>query len=473
MPKKNTGHFAHSQHAGQSGAAGKMPRPLKATVLGAGSGFTLWFANDLMQIPGECGGTICLVDPDTKRLALMKRLVERVAAWLGKAHWKVEATTDRRKALPGSDYIIGFIDVGGVRAMKAEYEIPKKYGVDQCIGDTIGFGGFFKAARCIPVWLEILRDIERYCPQAVVMNFTNPMSMMCLASGRVSPIPVTGLCHSVQGTGKLLAQRAGVPYGEMEWSCAGINHLAWFTKLRHKGRDLYPRLMRKAESDLRGQPADPADAGDLVRKDMMLHFGAFITESSGHLSEYLPYYRKRKDLLKKYTGKGYDGESGYLLHMLPPARKHVAKELEKRAAGKLTPGGPRTHEFSSYIIEAREKNSPMVIHGNVMNQRPGSGVKCIGNLSADACVEVACLVDRNGIQPTVYGELPEHMAALCESNIRFFSAAVNAILHRSQEEAVHALMLDPLTAACLCPAEIKKATLEIFSRNREYYRSFK
>ena len=186
--------------------------------------------------------------------------------------------------------------------MRHDNDIPAKYGVNQCIGDTIGPGGLFKSLRTIPVWLDVLKDVEELCPQALVLNYTNPMSMMCLAAARTtSSMQVVGLCHSVQGTSHLLARRAGVPYRDMEWECAGINHLAWFTKLRHQGKDLYPLLMKKAQQDLAGKPSNPEDDGDLVRKDMMLHFGAFITESSGHLSEYLPYYRKRKDLLKQYA----------------------------------------------------------------------------------------------------------------------------------------------------------------------------
>ncbi len=184
----------------------------------------------------------------------------------------------------------------------------------------------FKALRTIPVWIDVLKDAQRLCPEAIVLNYTNPMNMMCLAAARTTSMQVVGLCHSVQGTSHLLAQRAGVPHRRNGMECAGINHLAWFTKLRHNGKDLYPLLKKKAEQDLAGKPSDSNDAGDIVRKDMMLHFGAFITESSGHLSEYLPYYRKRKDLLEKYARPGYDGESSFYANNWPTWRANHDKD---------------------------------------------------------------------------------------------------------------------------------------------------
>jgi alpha-galactosidase len=292
------------------------------------------------------------------------------------------------------------------------------------------------------------------------------MNMLCLAAARTSPLQVVGLCHSVQGTSHLLAGRAGVPIGEMEWECAGINHLAWFTKLRHKGKDLYPLLMKKAQQDLAGKPSNPKDL-DLIRKDMMVHFGAFITESSGHLSEYLPYYRKRKDLLKRYARPGYEGGSSFYANNWPTWRAGADRQRMAMLSGKEPMDWQRSWEYASWIIEAREKDSPFRIHGNVMNSTDGRDA-LISNLAADGCVEVACMIDRNGINPTRYGALPSQMAALCASHMAVFDLGVTAVIERSKDAAIHALMLDPLTAAMCSPAEIKKMTLELFAAEKRF-----
>ncbi len=467
------GHIAHSQKAEEVGLPGKMRRPIKVTMMGAGSGFTPTLVGDILQIPGEAGGTIALVDIDAERLTTMRQLIQKQLGQLGKANWQVQASTDRTEVMAGSDYIVICVEVSGTATVRFDNDIPAKYGVDQCIGDTIGPGGLFKALRTVPVWLDILKDAERLCPQAIVLNYTNPMSIMCLAAGRTSFMPVVGLCHSVQGTGHLLARRAGIPYEEMSWECAGINHLAWFTKLEHNGQDLYPYLMDKARQDLAGTPADPDDAGDIVRKDMMLHFGAFITESSGHLSEYLPYYRKRKELIEKYCRGGYDGGSSFYADNWPTWRKNADADR----MGKLNGSDPitksRSWEYGSWIIEAREKDTPVRIHGNVLNSPDDGAGTLITNLPADGVVEVACMIDANGINPTRYGALPPQMAAICSSNMSMYNLAATACIERSKEAAIHALLLDPLTAAVCSPAEIKQMTLELFDAEAEFLPGYK
>lgn len=467
------GHADHTKAAdGTPGFPGPMPRPIKITMMGAGSGFTPRLMNDVMRIPGAERGHIALVDIDRTRLAMMHQLIKRLAAQLGRTGWTVTATPDRRKALPGSDYIVNCIEVSGLTCVRWDNDIPLKYGIDQCIGDTIGPGGLFKALRTVPVWLGILKDAEDLCPQALVLNYTNPMVMMCAAAGRTSRMRVVGLCHSVQGTSHLLAKRAGVPVAEMEWDCAGINHLAWFTKLRHNGKDLYPILMDKARRDLAGRPADSADAKDLVRKDMMLNFGAFITESSGHLSEYLPYYRKRRDLMKKYSRDRYDGGSRFYATEWPKWRKWADRERAQMVSGQKEMRWDRSWEYASWIIEAREKDRPYRIHGNVMNTNQGAG-GLIANLMENNAVEVACMIDRNGVNPTRIGRLPAQMAAICESNLRMFDLGATAAITRSKEAAIHALMLDPLTAACCAPSEIRKMTLEMFSAEKAFLPGYK
>jgi alpha-galactosidase len=271
--KKKAGHASHTQTSDITSLPGVMLRPIKITMLGAGSGFTPRLVTDVISIPGNQGGVIALVDIDPKRLSTMHKLIQKLFAQRGAKNWKVTASTDRTKALPGTTYIVNCIEVSGLGCVRFDNDIPARYGIDQCIGDTIGPGGLFKALRTIPVWIEVLRDAERFCPDALVLNYTNPMSMLCLAAGRTSSMKVVGLCHSVQGTSHLLAKRASIRCEEMEWECAGINHLAWFTKLRHEGKDLYPLLRKLAEEDLAGKPSNPEDAVDLVRKDMMLHFG--------------------------------------------------------------------------------------------------------------------------------------------------------------------------------------------------------
>ena len=464
------GHAAHTHDADALGLPGAFARPIKVTIMGAGSGFTPRLTNDILRIPGEMGGVIALVDIDAARLSTMKKLIENLIGKLGKSdRWSVIASTDRTEVMGDSDYLTNCIEVSGLACVRHDNDIPKKYGIDQCIGDTIGPGGLFKSLRTIPIWLDVLKDAERLCPSALVLNYTNPMSMMCLAAQRSSSMPVVGLCHSVQGTSDLLARRAGVPIKEMEWDCAGINHLAWFTKLKHNGADLYPLLNEKAWKDVYGDaPADEKDAGDIVRKDMMLHFGAFITESSGHLSEYLPYYRKRKDLLEKYARPGYDGGSSFYADNWPTWRANADKDRELMVSGEKEFTWDRSWEYASWIIEAREKDVPFRIHGNVANT---GGL--IENLPHDGCVEVAVMIDRNGYNPTRYGRLPSQMAAVCASNMSMYELGVQAVLEKSVEKAIYALTLDPLSAACCSPAEIKAMTLEMFEAEKDFLPGYK
>ncbi len=471
---KPQGHAAHTKDSDVVGLPGTMPRPIKVVMLGAGSGFTPRLSSDVIQTPGHSGGEIALVDIDGKRLAAMSTIVSKIAEQNSRpgATWTVTAHTDRAAALTGADYLINSIEVSGLGCVRHDNDIPAKFGVDQCIGDTVGPGGLFKGLRTIPVVLDILRDAERLCPNALVLNYTNPMSMMMLAAGRVSKMPAVGLCHSVQGTSRQLATRAGVPYDEMDWECAGVNHLAWFTKLAHQGRDLYPSLKEKAVLDLAGTPSNKDDAGDLVRKDMLLHFGAAITESSGHLSEYLPYYRKRKDLLATYCRPGYEGGSSFYADNWPTWRAKADEQREKMVRGEDKVGWDRSFEYAAFIIEAREKNTPFTFHGNVMNRWQGGG-PLIDNLPHDGVVEVKTLVDRNGFQPVAFGRLPRQMAAICAQQMAMYDLAAEAAIHRSKEAAIHALTLDPLTAACCAPAEIKAMTLEMFAAEKDFLPGFK
>ena len=417
---------------------------IRVAILGAGSTvFARQLMADILCTPGLTEGTFALVDIDEERLELAHAIGEKLVEMSGATgRWQVEATTDRRQVLPGCDYVINTIEVAGLRNVRPDYDIPLKYGVDQCIGDTIGPGGIFKMLRTGPAWLDIVRDLERLCPNALVMNYTNPMSALTLLALRATPLQVVGLCHSVQGTSRQLAGYLDVPYEELRWRCGGINHLAWFTELTWRGEDMYPRLRRAA-----GNPeiyeCDP------VRFEVMLHFGAFVTESSGHFSEYVPYFRKRPDLLKRYTRQGYLGESGFYANNWPAWRAASTETIRAVLAGKSEMALNRSTEYASNIVEAREAGRPAVIHGNVLN----AGL--IDNLPAGGCVEVAVLVDGTGLHPVRFGPLPPQLAALDAAHMVVHELLVEAVLEHSREAAFHALLLDPLTAAVCSPAEIR------------------
>jgi alpha-galactosidase len=472
------GAVAHIQSSvAGKGLAGSITRPIHITFLGAGSMFCPVIARDVLTTPGAERGEFRLIDIDADRLAKMHRIVEKLCEATGRSDgWAVKSSTRREDLLAGTDYAICCVEVSGLQCVGWDNDIPLKYGIDQCIGDTIGPGGLFKGLRTIPVFLDILRDMARLCPSAMMLNYTNPMNMMCLAAGRAVPeVPVVGLCHSVQGTSKQMADRLGLDINHIDWDCAGINHLAWFTKFQHKGQDLYPRLMAQARAEVYGNNEDSDNAitkdidADLVRKDMMLHFGAFITESSGHLSEYLPYYRK-SEAGKRYLRDGYDGEPRFYASNWPTWRAEADAKRDKLVTGEEPLELERSWEYGSWIIEAREKNTPFTIYGNVMNNDPrrADTRPLITNLPHDSCVEVACVIDKDGITPRHYGTLPPQMAHTCASNMAMFDLAATAAIDKSKDAAIHALMLDPLTSAILTPAEIKQMTLELFEAEKDF-----
>lgn len=434
-------------------------RPIKVAILGAGSTvFARQLMGDLLLTPGLDRGTFALVDIDSERLELAHGLGEVLVEHSGR-DWHVEATSERRHVLPGCDYVISTIEVAGLRNVQTDYEIPLKYGVDQCIGDTIGPGGIFKMLRTGPTWLEILRDVEQLCPRAVVMNYTNPMSALMLLALSATELQVVGLCHSVQETARQLSSYLDVPFEELRFRCAGINHLAWFVELAHQGESLYPRLHQAARHP-EIYECDPA------RFEVMLHFGFFVTESSGHFSEYVPYFRKRPDLLQRYTRQGYRGESGFYAHNWPRWRTEADETVRAQLAGqgKILP--QRSNEYASVIIEALETGNPAVIHGNVLN----AGL--IDNLPAGGCVEVPVLVDGSGLHPTHFGPLPPQLAALDAAHMYVHELMVEAVLARDRQAALRALMLDPLTAAVCSPAEIAQMFEEMWQAQQADLEAF-
>src|SRR5260370_26719270 len=424
----------------------------KITFLGAGSTvFDRQLITDSLHIEELNEDTIALVDIDAGRLELTHRIAERLIEHSGKK-WSVQSSTERRDLLSGSNFLINTIEVAGLANVRHDFDIPMKYGVNQCIGDTIGPGGIFKALRTGPDWLAILHDAEQFCPNAWVLNYTNPMSVLTLVALTTTSMRTVGLCHSVQGTSMQLASYLQVPYEELEWRCAGINHNAWFTILRYKGEDMYPRLRERAKiSEI--YERDP------VRFEVMLYFGAFVTESSGHFSEYVPYFRKRPDLVEKYCRSGYLGGTGFYADNWPTWRVDNERSIREMFDGTREMPYYRSHEYGSYIIEAVMTHRPTVIYGNVRN------TSLIDNLP-DGCVEVACLVDRNGVQPTHFGPLPEQLAALNRSHMSVHNLVLEALLARNKEAARYALMLDPLTAAVCSPADISAMFDEMWKAQR-------
>jgi len=474
------GHAAHTgRKADRPSLPGEFLRPIKVTMIGAGSHFTHPLMSDIIGIPGADRGEIALVDIEENRLGPMAEITRRLIDHYGKSDgWTVTATTDRLEVLKGTDYLINSIDVGGGANVRHDNDIPLKYGIDQCIGDTIGPGGLFKILRTAPVWLDILRDAAEHCPQALVLNYTNPMNIMCLAAGRAVPqMPVVGLCHSTFLTLAKLCRALDIDEREVRYRNAGINHLAWFTELEHKGEDLYPRLFELVK-DRTGEVYE----SDPVRFDMMLHFGAFITESSGHLSEYLPYYRKTPAAVKEFCRDGYRGGSSFYADNWPSWRKGQDEGRDAVLRGEEPLARDRSKEYASWIIEAREKDSPCRIHGNVMNRPhdptsrgPGTdpdSARLISNLPADGCVEVAIMIDRNGLNPCRFGALPPQMAAICRSNMAMFDLAATACVEGSREAAKHALMLDPLTAAVCTATQISEMFDEMWDAQKDWLTPF-
>ncbi len=434
----------------------------KITFIGAGSlGFTRGLARDILTFPLMKDATLTLMDIDAERLEFAQKAVQRIVD-LGKYPAKVEATMDRAEALKGADAVMCTILVGGTNVWQYDITIPKKYGVDTNIGDTRGPSGVFRALRTIPVMLSIVKDMEKYCPDAILLNYTNPMAMLCRAMQRESFIKLTGLCHSVQGTAMMLAHWIGAPYEEITYTCAGINHQAWYIDFRWNGKDAYP-LIRKAVE----KPEIYNE--EIVRNEMFKHLGYYVTESSGHNSEYNWWFRKRPDLIEKYCthGTGWNpGEYAYILKHYQ-AREDTWKEEAKKWFDSETPISlDRGHEYAAYI-NARLGGEIFQFNGNVPN------TKLITNLPDGACVEVPVFVDKGGFHPVHVGALPPQCVALNHISVMVEEMAVEGSLTGDPTMIFHAIAYDPLTAAVLSLAEIKDMVNEMFQQNKDYLPQFK
>lgn len=464
-------------------------RPLKITLIGAGSVvFTRNLLGDILSFPELANCEIALHDIDEKRLQLAEMVAHRMAAAVG-ASPTITASVDRRRALDGARYVINTIQVGGYRpATVTDFEIPKKYGLEQTIGDTLGIGGIMRALRTIPVMLDMLRDIETCAPGALHLNYANPMAMITWAMNRSSrTIQTVGLCHSVQHTAGELAHDLGIPVGEIDYHCAGINHMSFFLRFEHKGEPLYPKLQRIIAE---GRVPD----FNRVRYEMFRQLGYFPTESSEHFSEYVPWFIKpgRADLLDKfnipldeYPGRCQVYEKAWpyierelrepgsqdpdaLRRELEASAIHVMRREIDNAPSMLL--GLRevkpSVEFGSSIIHSIETGQPRVINGNVANDH------LIDNLPSGCAVEVPCLVDHNGVQPTRIGRLPVQLAALMRTNVSVQELVVEAVLQQKREHVYHAAMLDPHTAAVLDIEQIRAMVDELLIAHRSYLPEF-
>ena len=403
----------------------------KITFIGAGSTvFAKNLLGDILSYPELAGSEIALFDIDKQRLETSEVVANKVAAKL-KAKPKITTTTNRKKALDGADYAISMIQVGGYRpGTVVDFEIPKKYGLRQTIADTLGIGGIMRGLRTIPVLLDMVKDMEQVCPDVTFLQYVNPMVMNCMAISRSSKIKTVGLCHSVQGTAEQLAHDINVPIDEINYVCAGINHIAFYTRFERNGEDLYPQIRKVLEQNK--QPS-----WNLVRYEIFKRFGYFVTESSEHFSEYVPWFikRDRPDLIDQFN---------------IPIDEYI-RRCEEQLAGwhkmraHLEAGKDisvhRSHEYGSLIIHSMETGQPRVVYGNVENKG------LIDNLPQGHCVEVPVLVDKSGLQPTKIGALPPQLAAIMQTSCNVQQLTVEAALTGKREHIYHAAAMDPHTAA--------------------------
>lgn len=434
----------------------------KFTFIGAGSfGFTRKLVKDILSFPALKECEIALMDIDKERLSYIEKAVNKIVDY-GNYPAEVTATTDRKKALKDADGVLITILQGGVQVWRKDIEIPKKYGVDINVGDTRGPAGIFRALRTIPEMLDIARDVEKYCPQAMVLNYTNPMAMLIRAIQVETDIKITGLCHSVQGTAAMLANWIGAPMEEVTYFCAGINHLAWFLEYEWNGQDAYP-LIREAVQK------EEIYNEEQVRNEMFLHLDYYVTESSGHNSEYNPWFRKREDLIEKYCthGTGWNpGEYAYILKEYLKREDTWENDIKEWLA-KDEIDLERGNEYAAYIFNAlMGDGEKFEFNGNLRN------FGLIDNLPRGCCVEVPVIASPRGIDPLHVGKLPAAVANLTNVNARCEELAVEGALEGNKRKIFHAITMDPLTSAVLSLAEIEEMVNEMFAFNKDWLPHF-
>jgi alpha-galactosidase len=436
----------------------------KIVLIGAGShSFSKNLIMDVLYYPELRNSTITLMDIAQEPLDLIEAYGKNLIKQNG-LDTRIEATTDRNKALDGADYVFVTIRVGGSQISLNEKMIIAKYGIDEAVGDTTGPGGVFYASRHIPVMLDICHDMEKLCPDAWLLNYTNPMAMITWAVNDYTKIKNIGLCHSVPNTCNALAKYLGVPAAEIAYWVAGINHMAWFLDFRWNGKDAYPLLREKFDNPAVYEDMDAHWAGpDIVRAEIFKAFGYYVTESSRHMSEYTPYFRKRPELIEKF-------KLGDFGKFAPAARAQERNDQDKEMKRLTTVTNmPIKHssEYGSIIIHSLETGKPSRINGNVKNKG------LITNLPEGCCVEVPCLVDKEGIHPCYVGNLPPQLAALNRTEINVHELAVRGIAEKDKTKIFQAILLDPLTSAVLTIDETGKMVNELFKANAKFMKNYK
>ncbi|HET6456666.1 MAG TPA: alpha-glucosidase/alpha-galactosidase [Armatimonadota bacterium] len=420
---------------------------IRIAFIGAGSvGFTRRLLMDILAVPELRDAQFRLMDISAENLEMAKNLCAKMVSD-NNLPAKVIATMGRKEALRDADYVITMVRVGGLEAFAHDIEIPLKYGVDQCVGDTLGPGGIFYALRTIPVLMDIAADMREVCPNALWLNYSNPMAMNTWAVRKAGGVKIIGLCHGVQGGAGQIANALGIPYEELEYVCAGINHQTWFIKVAHKGVDLTDKVLAAFKKD------EQMMKSEKLRIDVLERFGYYSTESNGHLSEYLPWYRKGSDEQKaRWMDYSYwaGGETGGYLRVCREGRTSYKENYPKWMSGELDqiPLGNRSHEHGSYIIEALETGRRYWGCFNVGN----TGL--ITNLPDGCTVELPCIVDSNGIQPTFVGDLPLQCVPTLGTSVNVQRMAIEAALTGDKNLVKLAVLHDPLTSAVLTPDQV-------------------
>lgn len=442
----------------------------KITFMGAGS--TIFAKNvlgDSMMTPSLSESEIALYDIDAERLKESKLMLDNINKNVNAGKAKITAhlgVGERKNALRGANYVVDAIQVGGYEPSTViDFDIPKKYGLRQTIADTLGIGGIFRALRTIPVLLDFAKDMEEVCPNAWFLNYTNPMSMLTGAMLRGTSVKTVGLCHSVQGCAEGLLKGLEMPIPEkLQWEIAGINHMSWLLSITDGGKDMYPEIKERAAKKLaEARKKGAKKYGDMVRHAMMLTVGHYITESSEHNAEYTPYWIKKNypDLIEEFNIP-LDEYPRRCVNQIAGWKKQRDELLnDKNLSHK------KSHEYGSIIMNAMETDVPARIGGNVLN----NGL--ITNLPSDAVVEVACLVDRNGIQGTHVGMLPRQCAALNMTNVNVHLLTIEAALTKKKEHIYHAAMLDPHTAGELSLDDIKSMCDDLIAAHGDMLPKYK
>ena len=434
----------------------------KITFIGAGSfDFTRELVRDILTYDAFKDAHICLMDIDPQKLSYIEKACHKIKE-AGNYPVTIEATMDRQKALEGADGVVITVLTAGPDIFRTDIEIPKKYGVDICVGDTRGPAGIFRFLRSAPVLLDICRDIERICPDAYVLNYTNPMALNCRFLQEMTKVKVTGLCHSVQHTAKMLADWIGADMKDVEYTCAGINHMAFYLDYKWKGEDAYP-LIRKA------MEREEIYNEEHVRNQLFLHLDYYPTESSGHNSEYYPWFRKRPDLIEKYCthSTGWNpGAHAYILNEYFRRQNEWQQDILKWL-GEPEVDLERGQEYAACIFNALfGDNTPFDFNGNVRNEG------WISNLPDGCCVEVPVTVTKDGYTVHPVGELPAQLAVMDNVAARSEELAVRGCIEGDKRKIFHAILVDPLTAAVLSMDEIQAMVDEMFEANKDYLPQF-